>query len=120
MKVTKEKIENSQVALTIEMESAEVEEWLGKSYSRLVKKMNIPGFRKGKAPRAILEQYIGRGALFDDALENLVPHAYEQAIKEQRTVLASWYAKAAEDLPRLGEAEMFKELIEAARDYHAH
>jgi transitional endoplasmic reticulum ATPase len=42
---------------------------------------------------------------------------FEQAIKGVRTVLASWYAKAAEDLPRLGEAEMFKELIEAARDY---
>lgn len=45
---------------------------------------------------------------------------FEQAIKEQRTVLASWYAKAVEDLPRLGEAEMFKELLEAARDYRAH
>jgi transitional endoplasmic reticulum ATPase len=40
---------------------------------------------------------------------------FEQAIEGQRTMLASWYAKAAEDLPRLGEAEMFKELIEAAR-----
>ena len=42
---------------------------------------------------------------------------FEQAIEGQRTMLASWYAKAAEDLPRLGEAEMFKELIEAARAY---
>lgn len=42
---------------------------------------------------------------------------FEYAIEGQRTILASWYAKAAEDLPRLGEAEMFKELIEAAKDY---
>jgi SpoVK/Ycf46/Vps4 family AAA+-type ATPase len=42
---------------------------------------------------------------------------FEQAIAGQGTVLASWYAKAAEDLPRLGEAEMFKELIQAAKDY---
>jgi len=42
---------------------------------------------------------------------------FGQAIEGQRTMLASWYAKAAEDLPRLGEAEMFKELIEAARAY---
>lgn len=42
---------------------------------------------------------------------------FEQAIAGQGTVLASWYARAAEDLPRLGEAEMFKELIQAAKDY---
>ncbi len=83
MKVTNEKTENSQVFLTIEMEPAEVEEWLEKSYSRLVKKVRIPGFRKGKASRVILERHIGRGALLDDALGDLVPHAYDQAIKEQ-------------------------------------
>ena len=58
MKVTKDKTENSQVFLTIEMEPAEVEKSLEASYYRLVKKTNIPGFRKGKAPRAILERYI--------------------------------------------------------------
>jgi len=83
VKVTREKEENSQVFLTVEMEPAEVEESLEKSYSRLVKKANIPGFRKGKAPRAILEQYIGKESLLDDALNHLLPQAYEKAIKEQ-------------------------------------
>ncbi len=83
MKVTRDKTENSQVFLTIEMEPAEVEESLGKSYSRLVKKTNIPGFRKGKAPRAILERYIGKESLLQDTLNYLLPQAYEQAIKEQ-------------------------------------
>jgi trigger factor len=81
--VTREKTENSQAFLTIEMESAEVEDALEKSYHRLVKKTNIPGFRKGKAPRAILERYIGEQSLLDDALNTLVPQAYEKAIKEQ-------------------------------------
>ena len=45
---------------------------------------------------------------------------FEQAIKGLRTVLAAWYAKAAEDLPSLGEAEMFSDLIQAAKDYHEH
>jgi len=83
VKVTNEKIENSQAFLTIEMEPAEVEESLEKSYHRLVQKARIPGFRKGKAPRVILERYIGRESLLEDALNNLVPQACEKAIKEQ-------------------------------------
>jgi len=84
LKVTKDKTENSQVFLTIEMEPAEVEKSLEASYYRLVKKTNIPGFRKGKAPRAILERYIGKESLFEEALNNLAPQAYEKAIKEQK------------------------------------
>ena len=83
MKVTNEKIENSQAFLTVEMEPAEVEKSLEESYHRLVKKTSIPGFRKGKAPRPMLERYIGKESLFEDALNNLLPEAYEKAIKEQ-------------------------------------
>jgi len=83
MKVTNEKTENSQVFLNIEMEAAETEEALEKSYRRLVKKANIPGFRKGKAPRDVLERYLGKESLIEDALNKMVPEAYERAIKEQ-------------------------------------
>jgi len=83
VKVTNEKTENSQAFLTIEMELDEVEESLERSYQRLVKKAKIPGFRKGKAPRAILERNIGKESLLEDALNNLLPQAYEKAIKEQ-------------------------------------
>jgi len=84
VKVTIEKTENSQAFLNIEMEPAEVEDSLKKSYNRLVKKANIPGFRKGKAPREILEQYIGKESLLEDALDMLIPQAYENALKEQQ------------------------------------
>ena len=84
MKVTNEKTENSQAFLTIEMEPSEVEESLEKAYHRLVRKADIPGFRKGKAPREILERYIGKESLLEDALNNLLPEAYEKAIKEQK------------------------------------
>jgi len=84
VKVTREKTENSQAFLSIEMEPAEVEEALRKSYNRLVKKANIPGFRKGKAPREILEQYVGKESLLEDALNTLIPQSYEKAIKEQQ------------------------------------
>jgi len=83
VKVTNEKIENSQAFLTVEMEPAEVEKSLEESYHRLVKKTNIPGFRKGKAPRPVLERYISKESLFEDALNSLLPEAYEKAIKEQ-------------------------------------
>jgi len=84
VKVTNEKTENCQAFLTVEMEPDEVEESLEKSYYRLAKKTDIPGFRRGKAPRAILERYIGKESLLEDALNSLLPEAYEKAIKEQK------------------------------------
>jgi len=84
VKVANEKVENRQAFLSIEMEPAEVEESLEKSYHRLVKKMNIPGFRKGKAPRTVVERHLSRESLLEEALGELIPKAYEKAIKEQK------------------------------------
>lgn len=84
MKVTNEKIENSEAFLTIEIEPAEVEESLVEAYHRLVKKVKIPGFRAGKAPRPILERHVGKESLFEDALNTMLPKAYQQAIEEQK------------------------------------
>ena len=83
MKSTKEKIENHQAFLTIEVEPAEVEKSMEGAYHRLVQKARVPGFRKGKAPRAILERYLGKESLLEDAIHYLVPEVYEQALKEQ-------------------------------------
>ena len=83
MKVTREKTENSQAFLSIELEPAEVEDALEASYRRLVKRRSVPGFRKGKAPREILERYIGKEGLLDETLNDLVPTAYQKAVEEQ-------------------------------------
>ena len=83
MKVTKEKTENSQAYLTVEMDPAEVEESMEKSYRKLVQTRRVPGFRKGKTPRAIFEKYYSRQNLLEDALDDLVPEAYKKAVKEQ-------------------------------------
>ena len=83
MKVTREKTENSQAFLRIELEPAEVEQSMEQSYRRLAQQANIPGFRKGKAPRAVLERYIGKDSLLEDALKELLPQVYEKALKEQ-------------------------------------
>jgi trigger factor len=84
MKVTREKEENNQVFLRIELEKPEVEKSLEQAYRRLVNKAKIPGFRQGKAPRAVLERYIGKESLMEDALNDLLPDVYRQALKEQQ------------------------------------
>jgi len=83
VKVTKDKVENSQAFLTVEMEPEETEEALGRAYRKLVKKANIPGFRKGKAPRAIVEQFLGKESLLEEAINIMIPEAYDKAVKEQ-------------------------------------
>ena len=53
-----------------------------KVYRKEVKKINIPGFRKGKAPRSIIEKMYGKGVFYEDAVNEIIPEAYEAAIKE--------------------------------------
>ena len=119
MKVTDEKIENRQAFLTIEMEPAEVEKSLEESYCRLVKKTNIPGFRKGKASRAILERYIGKESLLEDALNNLLPEAYEKAIKERKIeTIAQPHIELAQTNPVVFKAVAPLRPIIELGDYH--
>jgi len=83
VKVTNEKTEQCQVYLKVEMEAGEVSAAKDKSYRKLVKKYKVPGFRQGKAPRDVLERFVGEGALLDDAINDMVPEACDRAIKEQ-------------------------------------
>jgi trigger factor len=83
MKVSTEDVGNRQTALTIEAEDAELDKSLDEAYHHLVKEVSIPGFRKGKAPRAILVQHVGKQSLLDEALEHLIPQLYKQAIESQ-------------------------------------
>jgi|ADurb_Ile_01_Slu_FD_contig_71_46190_length_3727_multi_3_in_0_out_0_3 trigger factor len=77
-----EKIENSEAYLEIEVDAATLEEGFEKAYRKVVKQVTIPGFRKGKVPRAFLEAHFGKEILFEDALEFVVPAAYEKALLE--------------------------------------
>jgi trigger factor len=83
LKVTKDKVENCQAFITIEMEPAEMEHGMEDGYRHLVTKANIPGFRKGKAPRAVVERQLGKGRLLEEAIDHLIPEAYEKACKGQ-------------------------------------
>jgi len=83
LKVTKEKEENRQAYITVEMEPAEMETAMQDAYLHLAPKADIPGFRKGKAPRAVVERHLGKPRLLEEALDRMLPQAYEQALKEQ-------------------------------------
>ncbi|MGA8848686.1 MAG: trigger factor [Dehalococcoidia bacterium] len=84
MKVSTENLGNCQISLNIEAEASELDKSLDEAYHHLVNEVSIPGFRKGKAPRAILVQHIGKKNLLDEALEHLVPQLYKQAIESQK------------------------------------
>ncbi len=84
MKVSTENSGNCQAVLTIEAETGELDKSLDEAYHHLVNKVSIPGFRKGKAPRAILVQHIGKENLEEEAFEHLIPQLYKQAIESQK------------------------------------
>lgn len=82
MKVTNEKTENRQAFLNVEMEESDMVPAIDAAFNRLAKKTTIPGFRKGKAPRQILQQYLGHATVLEEAIDHMLPQAYEQALKE--------------------------------------
>ena len=82
MQASLERLENNQVALQVEVAVDQVDEALGKAYYQVVKRVNIPGFRKGRVPRPILEARLGKEVLYEDALDILLPQAYQDAVKE--------------------------------------
>lgn len=83
MKLLKnETIDKSRVKLTIEIDKDAFADAVMKAYKKNVKKIAIPGFRKGKAPKAIIERYYGEGIFYEDAVNFVCPDAYEFAVKE--------------------------------------
>ncbi len=83
MKLLKnETIEKNSVKLTIEIDKEAFDAAVLKSYKKNVKKIAIPGFRKGKAPKNIIERYYGEGVFYEDAVNFVCPEAYEFAVKE--------------------------------------
>ena len=84
MKVTNvEKKENSTVELTIQVEPDAFEAAVQKAYLKARKNIAVPGFRKGKAPRKIIEGMYGTAVFYEEAINDVYPAAYEAAVKEQ-------------------------------------
>jgi trigger factor len=83
MKATLDKTENRMSYLTVETEAPEIEEYMEKVYQRLVRRTEVPGFRKGNAPREVLEKHVGREKLLEDAIKEMVPATCSKVMKEQ-------------------------------------
>lgn len=84
MSVKVEKLETNLVELEIEIDKEAFESAMQRSYIKNIKHFNIPGFRKGKAPRKMVEKMYGKEIFYDDAINFVFPDAYEAAIKEAK------------------------------------
>ena len=82
MSLQVEKLEKNMAKLTIEVSAEELEKAIEDAYQKNKNKISIPGFRKGKAPRKMIENMYGREVFYEDAANALIPDAYEKALEE--------------------------------------
>ncbi len=82
MKVSVEKLPTSEAVLDVEVTWDEMQKASDKAYRKLVQQVNIPGFRKGKAPRSILERQVGKDYIYTEGLDDLITDVYRNAVKE--------------------------------------
>ncbi|MBQ2062528.1 MAG: trigger factor [Oscillospiraceae bacterium] len=93
-----EKIENSKVVLTVEVGAEEFESAVNKAYNKMRGKINVPGFRPGKTPRKIIEQHYGKEVFYEEAVNIVLPDAYEAALKEQGLTTVGYPQVELEDV----------------------
>lgn len=89
MSFTVENLENNQAKLTIEVDAAEFEKALQSAYNKNKGKIAINGFRKGKAPRKMIEKMYGEGVFYEDASNEIIPDAYGEAAAESKLDIVS-------------------------------
>lgn len=82
MSLKVEKLENSMAKLTIEVDASELDKAIEKAYHKQKNKISVPGFRKGKVPRQMIEKMYGKEVFYEDAANELIPEAYEKAYDE--------------------------------------
>lgn len=82
MSLQVEKLEKGMAKLTIEVPAEELDKAIETAYRQNRNKISIPGFRKGKAPRKMIEQMYGKEVFYEDAANELIPEAYEKALEE--------------------------------------
>lgn len=82
MKVTTEKPEPGVTTLTVELPSEDFDQAVDQAWKRVAGRVNIPGFRRGKAPRPLVERHVGQGAIDEEAIRVLLPRRYDAAVEE--------------------------------------
>jgi len=99
-----ENLEKNMAKLTIEVSAEEFEKACEKAYQKNKNKINVQGFRKGKAPRNVIEKMYGAGVFFEDAANEIIPDAYEAAAKESGLEIVS---RPEIDVVQIGKGEAF-------------
>lgn len=82
MKSSAEKLSATRVKLTVEVPFEELKPEIDKAYKALAQQVNIPGFRKGKAPRQLIDARVGRGPVLEQVVNDMLPTRYQQALEE--------------------------------------
>ncbi|MCR4693123.1 MAG: trigger factor [Firmicutes bacterium] len=110
MAVKSEQVEKNLVKLTFEVSSEEFEKAINKAYSKNVKKYSVPGFRKGKVPKSVIEKYYTEAVFYDDAVNSVLPDAYEAALSESGIEPAARPEFDVEEIKK-GEPVVFTALV---------
>lgn len=100
-----EKIEKNQGVLTVEVPAERVDAALDKAFKKVAAKVNVPGFRKGKVPRAMFEKRFGVESLYQEALDILLPEAYMEAVQEAGIVPVD---RPEVDVQQIGKGQELK------------
>lgn len=110
MAVKSEQIEKNLVKLTFEVSAEDFEKAVQQAYLKNKNKINVKGFRKGKAPRAVIEKEYGVGVFYDEAINAVLPEAYEAAAKESGADIVARPEIDVEDIKK-GENVVFTALV---------
>src|SRR2546427_10047270 len=105
VKVSVEKLPNSEAVLEIDITWDEMEKASEKAYRKLVQKVDVQGFRRGKAPRSLLERKLGKEYIYQEGLDDLMSEAYRNALKEH-------------ELTPLARPELAAPVFAMAQHYH--
>jgi trigger factor len=105
VKITVEKTPKSEAVLEVELDWEEVEKASDRAYRKLAQKYTVPGFRRGHAPRTMLERMIGKEAIYQEGLDDLMDQSYKRAISEHH-------------LTPIGQADVDAQPLEPGQPYH--
>ncbi len=110
MAVKNEQIEKNLVKLTFDVSAEDFEKAINNVYKKNAKKFNIPGFRKGKAPKAIVEKYYSEAVFYEDAINEVLPKAYGDAVDELKLDVVAKPEIDVEEIKK-GEPVVFTALV---------